>query len=74
MQQELYVLLYLQLLSKIRSFDFKEKLNNAVEWIKEHKMAAVAVASGLFIAGVINARKWTFEYNYKKFAESIPTL
>jgi hypothetical protein len=32
------------------------------------------ITLGLFIAGVINARKWTFEYNYKKFAESIPTL
>jgi hypothetical protein len=29
---------------------------------------------GLFIAGVINARRWTFEYNYKKFAENISTL
>ena len=29
---------------------------------------------GLFIAGVINARRWTFEYNYKKFAEHISTL
>lgn len=28
----------------------------------------------LFIVGVINARKWTFEYNYKKFAENISTL
>ena len=32
------------------------------------------ITLGLFIAGVINARKWTFEYNYKKFAENIPTL
>ena len=29
---------------------------------------------GLFIASVINARKWTFEYNNKKFAEICPTL
>lgn len=29
---------------------------------------------GLFIAGVINARRWTFEYNYKKFAENISPL
>ena len=28
----------------------------------------------LFIASVINARKWTFEYNNKKFAEICPTL
>ncbi len=32
------------------------------------------VILGLFIASVINARKWTFEYNYKKFAEICPTL
>ena len=29
---------------------------------------------GLFIAGAINARKWTFEYNNKKFSENIATL
>ena len=32
------------------------------------------ITLGLFIAGVINARKWAFEYNYKKFAENISTL
>ena len=28
----------------------------------------------LFIAGVINARKWTLEYNYKLFCERIQAL
>ena len=32
------------------------------------------ITLGLFIAGVINARKWAFEYNYKKFAENISML
>ena len=29
---------------------------------------------GLFIVGVINAQKWTYEYNYKKFSENIASL
>ena len=29
---------------------------------------------GLFIVGVINAGKWTFEYNYKKFSKNIASL
>ena len=29
---------------------------------------------GLFIVGVINTQKWTFEYNYKKFSENIASL
>ena len=65
----LQVVSYLLWIPLYVAVEYSESIASAVFFLIASILLAV-----LYIIGVVNARKWTFEYNYKLFAENISAL